>query len=238
MTLPAHETASNAYGRYCVPRASRERPAAATVLKGKVWEKRLIEMMRGNCGTGDVVHAGTYFGDFLPGIAQALAPGARLWAFEPSRENHACAEHTIALNGLSNVTLTHAALSAGAGSATLRTAMADGRALGGSSAIVQGERGGHRHETVPVVALDDVVPHGRTVALLQLDVEEHEQKALRGARKLLARCRPLLVLETLPNAAFLSRHISSLGYRQIGTVHGNMVLTAGGEPAGWETWRD
>lgn len=240
MTLPDHVIATNIYGRYCVPRASMERPAAQTVLRGKVWEKRLVALMRANCGTGDIVHAGAYFGDMLPGLSQALAPGAHLWTFEPSRDNHACATRTVEWNGLTNVTLRHAALSARGGSAILRTAMADGSELGGHSHIVVQECGGHRHETVPTVALDDIVPENREVAFLHLDVEEHEQKALRGARRLLARCKPLLALETMPkNEAFLAEHVRSLGYREIGTVHRNSVLTAvDNAPEAWERCRD
>jgi hypothetical protein len=34
--------------------------------------------------------------------------------------------------------------------------------------------------------------------VIHLDVEGYERAALEGARKTIARCRPLLVLETLP----------------------------------------
>ncbi len=71
------------------PARRRPRPAAAAVLAGNVWEAGVIAFMARNCGTGDIVHAGTYFGDFLPGLSHALTPGARLWAFEPSSENYA-----------------------------------------------------------------------------------------------------------------------------------------------------
>lgn len=240
MTLPEHCIASNQYGRYCVPVSSQARPAAAAILAGKVWEPRTIAFMARNCGSGDLVHAGTYFGDFIPALSQALAPGARLWAFEPSRENHACAAHTIELNGLQNVSLFHAGLGSGPGSAALHTASPRGVAFGGSSSIAAKKRPRGSYEDVEIVALDDAVRHDRAVSILQLDVEGYEQKALKGARGLLERCRPLLVLETLPdNPRWYERNVLSLGYRALGTIHGNTVLTASaGDPADFEHIRD
>jgi FkbM family methyltransferase len=234
MSLPPHDIASNLHGSYCVPTASRNRPAAKTVLAGKVWEPRTLQFMAANCGDGDVVHAGTYFGDFLPALSHALAPDARLWAFEPSTENHACAAHTVALNGLKNVSLFHAGLGADTGRASLHIVSPRG-ALGGSSTIVREKRPRRSYEEIGIVALDDVVVD-RAVTVLQLDVEGYEQKALRGARGLLERCKPLLILESLPAN---QRHILRIGYRLLGTVHGNSVLTAStNEPTAWEACRD
>src|SRR5438046_4458528 len=90
--------ASNEYGMYCIPQSSSDRPASKAVLASKVWEPKTIQFIRENCGTGDVVHAGMYFGDFLPGISKALAPGALLWGFEPNPENFECARCTSLLN--------------------------------------------------------------------------------------------------------------------------------------------
>jgi FkbM family methyltransferase len=224
VTVPEHIIASNKFGRYCVPKSSIARPAAKTILAGEVWEKDTIRFIARNCGAGDVVHAGTFFGDFLPGLSRALHPDARLWAFEPSRENFLCAQQTIALNELANVNLTHAGLGARQGSGTLCISE-DGKATGGSSRFVAQETRGEGYETAPIVALDDVIPPSRNVTALQLDVEEYEQEALEGALGLLKRCRPLLILETLPRSPDWHEHnVLSLGYREMGEVHHNRVL--------------
>lgn len=240
MTLPAHLIAGNVHGRYCVPRASTSRPAATAVIRGRVWEERTIALITRMCGKGDVVHAGAYFGDFLPALSKALAPGALLWTFEPSKENHACAEETIRLNGLDNVSLFHAALGQKQGTAVLKTLGTLGEALGGSSEIVDREDAPPGHETVPVVALDDIVGRKRNVTVLHLDVEGYEQRALRGARKVIKHWLPLLILENLPhNPEWHERNIIALGYREIGHVHGNAVLTtAEDEPEGFAELRD
>lgn len=76
----------NAFGRYCVPKSSQHRPASQEVLRGRVWERETIEFMRRHALDRDVVHAGMFFGDFLPGLAPALAPGRKIFAFEPNPE--------------------------------------------------------------------------------------------------------------------------------------------------------
>src|SRR5882672_2138462 len=93
----------NKYGGYCVPSSSVHRPAAQKILSGDVWEPDTIEFMVNHVGDGDIVHAGAYFGDFIPALSQACKPSAKLWTFEPNPENYRCALITIEINGLRNV---------------------------------------------------------------------------------------------------------------------------------------
>ena len=100
-----------------------DRQAPQAILRGKDHGKleSPIAFMREYCGGGDIIHAGTYFGDFLPGISDALREGAMVWAFEPNSENYRCARITIELNGLHDrVKLTHAALGSSEGTVTIR----------------------------------------------------------------------------------------------------------------------
>jgi FkbM family methyltransferase len=240
MTLPEHHLASNQYGKYCVPISSESRPAAATVLNGKVWEPRTIAYMIKNCGDGDIIHAGAYFGDFIPALSHALAPGARLWAFEPSSENHACAAQTVALNELTNVSLLNAGLGVATDTAALCVGSPSGKSLGGASTITRKQHLTRHYEEVKIVALDDVVGADRKVSILQLDIEGYEQKALKGARRILTQCKPLLILENLPKSPrWQEKHITGLGYREVGQIHGNYVLsTVEMDPPDFETYRD
>jgi FkbM family methyltransferase len=220
--------AENAHGSYCVPALSRERPAARAILRGDVWEAETLAFLASQCGSGDVVHAGTYFGDFLPALSRAIAVGARVWAFEPSSDNFLCAGITLKLNAIGNVTLTHAALGAGPADALLCIGADGRRSAGGSSAIASGKEAGRVYETVPVVALDDIVPGDRNVSILQLDVEHYEQQALAGALATIRRCRPLLILENLPaDPGWHAANILSLGYESVACIDANQVLRAG-----------
>src|SRR5262249_26486167 len=126
----------NAFGRYCVPRASQHRPAPQEILRGGIWELDTINFMRDHAGNRDIVHAGTFFGDFLPGLSSAIVPGATIYGFEPNPENFAAAQWTLAINGLSNVRLQHAGLGSEEARAFVTTADAAGKPLGGASYIV------------------------------------------------------------------------------------------------------
>jgi FkbM family methyltransferase len=219
--------AYNRHGGYCVPSSSRRRPAARKILSGGIWEPETIEYMSAHCGKGDIVHAGAYFGDFIPALSRACASGATIWAFEPNPENYRCALVTTFINELDNVVVTHAGLGARTGWLTMVTSDRKGRPLGGASRIVENrfKEGKHRYAEVQIVRIDDVVPADRQIDILQLDVEGFEQSALAGAAETLRRCRPTLILETAPEEAWLSENILPLGYRITGKAHDNVILT-------------
>jgi FkbM family methyltransferase len=218
--------AYNDHGGYCVPWSSHHRPASQRVLAGKVYEPRTIDFIVRNAGSGDIVHAGAYFGDFLPALSRACAEGARLWAFEPNPENYRCASITVALNGLDNLYLMPAALGARDGPSHLQITDARMKALGGGSRLVDQHAidGRTRVVTVHVVRLDDVYPSDRGLSILQLDVEGAEQPALTGAMGTIRRCQPILFLESLPEPAWLSENLHPLGYIEAATIDGNSVL--------------
>ena len=220
--------AYNKFGGYCVPSSSCHRPAARKILLGEVYEPGTIEYMSVNCGGGDIVHAGAYFGDFLPALSNACGPDAKLWAFEPNPENYRCASITASINGLRNVELIRAGLGAERGRCKMAVADEQGRALGGASRILgpYGASDRVRCASVEIVKLDDIVPPTRRVAILQLDVEGFEQTALCGAKEVVRRSRPILILEHLPEEKWLAAEILRLGYRIAGSIHGNTVLIA------------
>lgn len=215
----------NEHGAYAIPRSSEHRPAAQATLRGEVWERETVELVRSCDPSGDIVHAGAFYGDFLPALARSRADGALVYAFEPNAENHRCAQITVLLNGLANVRLANAALHSGSGLGTLAIRSSDGLALGGGSHLVE-EPQDVDSEQVPLIAVDDVVPDDRRVAVVQLDVEGHEEQALSGALRTIRRCRPLLVLESPPPPTWFEAHLGELGYTLTRTVCGNAVLVS------------
>jgi FkbM family methyltransferase len=173
--------AHNEYGGYCVPLASLHRTAAQAVLKGHVYEPKtisfLIESIRDG---GDVIHAGTYFGDFLPALANHCADGAKVWAFEPNPISYRCANATISINMVDNVELSNSGLADVNEDAALATRDHDGKGLGGKSAFVSSRDENGHTVMCPLVRIDDIVPNKRKVAAIHLDVEGFEKKALQG----------------------------------------------------------
>lgn len=221
--------AYNSYGAYCVPTSGLRRPAALHVLAGDVWEAPTLDFMAANCRDGDVVHAGTFFGDFLPPLARSLSSGAKVWAFEPHPESYRCASITIQLNQLSNIHITNAGLGEHSGSQLLVTNDFGGVPLGGASQIVPNSNdvwGSRGDQTVPVqiVTVDDVVPENRSVSIIQLDVEGYEQRALTGALRTIRQHRPILIIETLPDDQWMLEHLTPLGYRVTERMLENVIL--------------
>lgn len=220
----------NRYGSYCVPASSSHRIAARKILANEVYEPKTIEFMMSNCGDGDIVHAGTYFGDFLPALSKSCGEKSKVWAFEPNPENYRCAKITIQINDISNVVLSNAGLGARKGSVRMRTTDSAGRSLGGSSYIDDKNRNDIPGlVSVEIVTVDEMLGKDRPVSIIQLDVEGFEKEALSGALKTIGRYYPIIILETRPNSTlfesdWFSDNVLKLGYKMKKHIHGNKVF--------------
>ena len=77
---------------------------------------------------------------------------------------------------------------------------------------------------VPVLRIDDLVPADRPVALIQLDVERQERQALIGALATIQRCHPAIIVETVPDDAWIAANLVPLGYGPAGMVGPNALF--------------
>ncbi len=220
------QIAYNKYGAYCTPISSMHRIAVQQVLKGDIYEPDTIEYMRSNCSDGDIIHAGTFFGDFLPALSSALPEGSKIWAFEPNPENYRCAEITLKLNQINNVKLINAGLGSETAKAKMQVANSSGQAMGGASKITNDSEGG-KFEDIQIEAIDNIIPSNRKISILQLDVEGFEKQALEGALNTIKRCKPLIILEDndqIIETEWFARNILSIGYHFDGMLHHNTVF--------------
>ena len=218
--------AYNKFGGYCVPLSSCYRPAAQRILSGKVYESKTIAFLTSHCGDGDVVHGGTFFGDFIPALSRALAPGYKLWAFEPNSENYLCAFITMKINRCNNVEIKNAAIGKSRGFTKVMVNDPKGRALGGASRIIsENEAETGNTQKVEIFSIDEAVPPDRIISIIHLDVEGYEKEALSGALKTINRCKPVIVLEALPEESWLKENILKIGYKISGKVGNNTILS-------------
>lgn len=214
--------AANRFGSYSIPRDCIDRPAVQAALSGSVWELETIEFIASVVGSGDVVHAGAFFGDMLPALSASVAEGATVWAFEPNAQSFAHASRTIEMNGLSNVRLQNAALGDKEERRTLVTGTLEGVSLGGASFVlghIAGPVGAA--EQIEIVRIDSAVPRDRRVTVVHLDVERFETFAVKGALETIRQSHPILILESArpPLRAILIE----LGYALAGGKNDNKI---------------
>jgi len=212
--------AANEYGVYCFPRAASRRAVPRTLARSQVYERATLELMMRTAPDADVVHAGTFIGDFLPALSRSRTGGARVFAFEPNRESYRCSMVTILLNDLRNVEMANAGLDAGAGTNRLLIG-------GGTSRLIDDAPAAGDSEEVRLVRIDEAVDAERRVGLIHLDIEGHEQQALTGAMDTIRRWRPLILAETVPAEEWLQEHLLPLGYALSGKVNGNRIIAPG-----------
>lgn len=219
--------AYNKYGAYCMPVSSQHRTLNQKILKGQVFEPDTIAYMVENAKEGDIVHAGTFFGDFLPAISRAVSEKAKIWAFEPNPESYRCAQITMMLNDIQNVSLLQAGLGETPSKMNLTTKDKKGVRLGGSSAIGVQNKGEGTTEQIDIRSIDGSIPNDRNISILQLDVEGFEKQALMGALETIKRCKPILILEDdhgFTKGEWFKDHILSLNYKIAHKLHYNQVI--------------
>jgi FkbM family methyltransferase len=212
--------AYNELGGYCLPQSSIYFAAAQRTMEGVIHEPETVKFIVDNYTNGDMIHAGTYYGDFLPVLSASCSPDAKIWAFDPNVENYRCASITIMINSLTNINLFNKGLGKSENEAKLITKNSQGESVGGTGKILLDEENIDESltQTVSIIAIDDLIPEDRVVSLIHLDIEGYEQQALSGALKTIKRCLPLLILETVPEKGWLSENIISLGYTLTGLV--------------------
>lgn len=200
----------HAGSRFFVPAYAVHRPASRQLLRGTFYEPathRLMQRLLPERG-GDLVHAGTFFGDMLPTFAAACA--GRVYAFEPVLESYILAKLCLIHNEINNVALFNAGLGDALGIVHMSTEGGGGRHRGGSSRIA---------ETGQVTTLFaiDLLPIER-LAVIQLDVEGHELPALQGADQTIARHRPVIMVED--NKRTCAPFLTERGYERAGRIPG------------------
>lgn len=197
--------------QHFVPAYAPHRPACQNIIAGRYYEpdthrlvKDIFEVLPGN-----LIHAGTFFGDMLPSFANSVG-GGRVFAFEPVLENYVLAKLTTAANDLENVILFNAALGDAVGTARISTLGDDGLHKGGSSSIA-GDGQICTMLTLDGLGLPDI-------SVIQLDVEGFEVHALNGASTILSTQMPVVMVED--NGRGCEAFLQDRGYELVGAIPG------------------
>ena len=191
--------AKNQYGLYSIPKSVEYTYTADFILKGGVHEGTTIEYLK-SIG-GNIIHAGSGFGDFLPGLKDCDS----VWAFEPNSLMYQSSLETISLNNITNVKLFSDALGNYNGIAKLKV---DERGIEMGPRSEMSDDG----VEVKIVKLDSVIPKDCKISLIHLDLEGYEFQALNGAKEIIERDKPIIVLEIDTRAVDYNNFMSTLGY--------------------------
>ncbi len=141
------------------------------------WEPFETELVQRFLRPGDsFVDIGANIGWYTIVAAARVGSTGRVYAFEPAAENFKLAVQNVALNGLANVRLEHAAVSDQPGSAALFLSAEN---LGDHRLYESAEERGY--ETVPVTSLDAYfADKPGSIRLVKMDTQGSEAKIFNG----------------------------------------------------------
>lgn len=221
--------ARNPHGQFCIPKQYMHRPVPKMLVRGEIYEPETQEYLASLATSGDLVCGGAFVGDFLPRLDRAVQPGGRIHTFEPNPISFAAAQHTIALNGLENCVLHQCGIGSTAGVLNLQVAKPNGNAMAARARIVADKVEGQTIE-VPIETLDSLVPADRKVSAIQLDIEGHEEEAIKGACRIIRENAPVIIFEaekTLQQQVYselLDHLFPTLGYALDRVMERNSVF--------------
>jgi FkbM family methyltransferase len=176
--------------RVASPRALSQMTAYVLEEQGD-WFEAELPFVRSLLAPGDrALDVGANHGLYALAMARAVGPEGRVIAVEPAAVIAERVRASARENSLGSLAVRRAAVGDRVGEAWLATG-----ASSELSSLAEGAAPGT--ECVPITTLDALVREEQLepVAFVKLDVEGHEIPALEGARTLLARDEPLLLLE-------------------------------------------
>lgn len=186
--------ATNPHGKFCVPKEYQHRPVPQMLLRGEIYEPLTQEYLASLSEKGDIICGGAFVGDFLPRLDRAARFGGKVHTFEPNPTSFASAQHTIELNELKNCIIRQCGVGQTSGTLNLQVAKPNGSAIAARARIVPDKIDGQTIE-IPIESLDSLIPADRTISAIQLDIEGHEEEAVKGARRIIQEKKPVVIIE-------------------------------------------
>jgi FkbM family methyltransferase len=185
-----------------------------------------------------VIDVGANEGLYTAFAARCVGPKGKVIAVEPSSRECGRLRRNLELNHLQNVVIFPVAASNASGQADLRIAGYGHEGHNTLGAFIYGTRLA-RTETVRLLPLDDVAREAgvERVDVMKIDVEGAELAALEGARGILSRDHPLLLLE-LCDATLQHQGAGSADVLKLLKAYGYHVFIfdpTSGRPAAGET---
>ena len=183
------------------------------------------------------IDVGANLGEWTVPLARAVGPDGRVLAVEPAPRSADALAKTLAANALGQAALICCALGDRDGTAEFAVPLVTSARSDTGTARIGPAGPGHEVLNVALRRLDALAAEHRLdrIDLIKIDVEGHERRVLDGGETLLARFRPVLVIETGHEAAddrqAIHDRLRGLGYRMLG-----LLLDHGMAEAGWPAY--
>lgn len=156
---------------------------------------------------------GAYFG-YYGFFVKSLDEKVRVVLAEPDPDNASLIRTTLACAPIRDIEVIQVALSDAEGSATFATDPVSGSTgtLETAESVAQKQWGQGRFVRVQTATLDSVIGDDGVLDMVKIDVEGHEERVVRGGRRVLARCQPIVIFECFHGGAEICDRLEGLGY--------------------------
>ncbi len=142
----------------------------------------------------NVLDIGANIGFFALLSATLVGPAGHVTAVEPNPRNARLLEASRRRNDFANISVLQLAAGSEHGLLVLHTSFSNGT----TASLPDDPDAVLAAETVPAVRLDALLPQGRPIGLIKIDVEGAEYAALRGCEATIRRDRPVIISEFSP----------------------------------------
>ena len=233
MNTEKYTVKENKYGKLILPKIGSGL-CHRYLSEGKVWEQGTIDFIINNSNGYSVISAGTYIGDFLIAIHKYCKT---VYCFECDPEQLYLTRENIDMNNINNCILSDKAI--GDKNTTLRLKVSgegwcgdwsDGDAMLGEKSFITKADDIINSIEVESVTLDSYFKNNNyedKISIIQLDIEGYEINALVGAKDIIHKNKPIIVIEEGANHnrdnEFYKNFLKDLGYifhdNKVGTTH-------------------
>lgn len=160
-------------------------------------------------GPGDwALDIGANVGQYTKRMSDLVGPDGRVIAFEPVPATFALLAANAERFRHGNVTLINAAVSSRMQTMGMDIPRFNTGLVNYYEAHLKADGGG---DTVVMTLPVDALPFEKPVKLVKIDAEGHEASVIAGMRGLIARSRPIMIVET--GSAELVESVCAMGYR-------------------------
>ena len=166
-----------------------------SLLSGRIWERRIVELYKTIVKKGDIVlDCGAFIGLHTLELSKLVGDTGKVYSFEPIPAVADCLEKTMEEKNIQNVVLVRNALY---NKSNIKLEFVSEH--NGLSSVANYRRKPFKYKyKLNSICIDDFIniPEDKKITFIKIDVEGSEHKVLEGAIKTIKKYRPTIIFET------------------------------------------